>query len=243
MQALIRRWCGLERAQRLIAGPYQSPLEFVQAANREYALEIRVVNPPAGPFESTIFVSTHHSGAVDFLATYPTLQALAPNLKIVVNRELSVLSPLGSVFIGVHTLSRGHLNVAGTKTILQVLQSGGNILVYPAGKVAALESGAPKDLAWQEGMARLFVSHAKQVIPIYVDAKNSRLFYLLRKIFPRLGLLVMLWALTGRKREPIHVCFGTPIPTSTFTNVSSREIMERLRQETYALEPLLGGLR
>jgi putative hemolysin len=215
--------------------PEQDSLTFIKGIVEEFEVDVQTDGVRAETSTATIFFCTHHTGAVDFLAAYPVLSQVAPNLKVVVNRELLKIKPLASCFIGINPISAKKPNDDARREISDHLCSGGNILVFPAGKVGTLRKGVPTDFPWRTGIADILKQSARQAVPVFVDAKNGYFFDVGRKVLPKLNLLFLMGALNWRERKTVRVRIGSPIEVQTFANLRSDEIMEIIRKKTYSL--------
>lgn len=241
MQQLLFRWTGYNRVQKLLeSDPQQDGLAFISRALKEFGVEYQLQGTLASDIRSTVFVCTHHVGAIDFMTVYPALKQSCPQLKIVANNQLLRLRPLQGDLIAVHPISAKMSNAEAKKQIVDHLETGGSILVYPAGKVARKKKGVINDLEWRSGIFPIIQQHSKQVIPIFVNAENGNFFYFIRSLLPKLSMLFILRALTSRKNEIVKVIIGEPIESQTLQNFSASEGMTFLRSKTYQLKERFG---
>ena len=237
MRRLIAKISGVDRAQELMRSlPGQDGVTFLRRSAAEFGVQAKVVGTPVALVEPTIFFSTHHTGAVDFLTTYPALSEIAPRLKVVANKDLLALKPLSDILIPVNTISTGRANAEARQEIIEHLRSGGNLLVYPAGKVGTMKRGRPFDFPWRTGIAEILKDEARAAVPIYVAAKNAKFYYAARRVFPKLGLVFLMSALTWRRdRGPIEVRVGTPIGRDVFEAMNPTDILALVRTAAYAM--------
>jgi putative hemolysin len=231
---LIYAWTGYDRVKWLEHSmPEQTADHFNVCSDH--------VGATIAPTPGTVFLCTHHTGAVDILALYPILRQFAGDLKIVVNEKLMTLKVLNGIFIPVGTPTSLKDNEPGRLQMTAHLQGGGNLLIYPAGKVGGKQNGRVQDSDWRHGGSQLIQENAKQVVLILVDAENSALFYLIRRFFSRLSLLLILRALQHRPKTPVKVYFGQPIPIEKIRELSPETMMRTLRQQTYRLKEIQNG--
>lgn len=239
MRKLLLKWAGYDRVQKGVdLSPRQSGRAFVHRMRMEFGVRSRILIPDAEPprsMKSAVFFCTHHTGALDFLAAYPELEKIAPNLLVVVNSQIQKIKPLALISIPVHPISSGKRNEFARTQIREHLKNGGNILVFPAGKVGYLNHGEPTDFPWRTGIAEIARDVAESVVPVYVDARNSRFFYFIRKLFPKLSLLFLLRCLRSHQGKTVSVLLGSSIPRSTFALLTPEELLDEVRFETYSL--------
>ena len=77
------------------------------------------------------------------------------------------------------------------------------------------------------------------VVPIYFNGANSRLFQLASHIHATLRMALLIKEFRRRVDEPVQVAIGEPIGRNEIlaNNGSPKDLMDFLRQETYALSP------
>lgn len=184
---------------------------------------------------STVFLCTHHTGAVDILGLYPFLRAVTTHLKIVVNKQLMAISVLNPIFIPVVPPSYRFDNHQGLEQMKEHLKTGGNILLYPAGKIGIKKNGVIQDLPWQWGSVPLIRTHAKRIIPVLVDAKNKSWFYFIRRFLPRISQGLILRALIDRPSQEALIYFGNPIIPADLSSLDDITFINFLRDVTYNL--------
>jgi len=201
------------------------------------------MSPPLPAQTKTIFVATHHTGAVDFLAGYSVLRSIAPKLKVVLNRALLALHPLAQIALPVHPPSTGRPNHEARHSIAEHLGAGGNVLVFPAGRVGIRRGHRVVDLPWRHGIGEVARDSARAVVPVYIDAENSARFYWLRRVQPSISMFVLMRELVRVARPSVPVYVGEPVLASTLQNLSGADIVSRLRERAYALDPRAGARR
>lgn len=238
MRKLIKWWAGFHRVEKILADKSNlSALEFVLEGNKEYNVRYSINNlSDVTSFESTVFISNHHTGALDFLAVYPYLSTIAPNLKVVLNKKLLALSPLREISFPVNPISSGIRNDEMKRVLKKHVEAGGNILIYPAGKVASRVNGEIMDAPWRIGIADLIKDCNVKAVPVFVKARNSDFFYTLRNFFPRVSLLLLLKEL--EKSSVAEVTIGKPIFFHNKKSMGATELLNQIRNEVYSLNKI-----
>lgn len=208
---------------------------YLLKAAEHYKVKSRLMTELPSIEPGTVFLCTHHTGAMDILGLYPFLRKAVVDLKIVVNQQLMVISVLNSVFIPVIPPSHHFDNRDGRNRMTEHLQCGGNLLLYPAGKIGTKKDGVVQDLPWQLGSASLLRAHARRIIPVLVDAENKSWFYILRRFFPRIGQAFILRAFIDRPRQAARIYFGNPVFPMELSELGNAAFMQFLRDATYNL--------
>jgi len=93
------------------------------------------------------------------------------------------------------------------------VRSGGMLTVYPAGEVARYDfrNRRVSDPEWRSGVARIVRKTRATVIPIHIEGRNSKLFYLLSAIHPRLGAALLMRETLAQRGKTLRVTVGDPI--------------------------------
>lgn len=233
IRSWLYRWTGLSEVLWLQDSELnQTPDRFLVRASEYFQAQAELVGQLPDPEPGTVFVCTHHTGAMDILALYPYLRQCATHLRIIVNKELMALRVLTPIFIPVMPPSYQFDNQEGRVRMIEHLKAGGNLLIYPAGKIATRRNGEIVDEEWRHGSAEIIQNYAKRIVPLYVEAKNHNSFYRIRRVFPRLSLLFILRALKHRPKQNVRVHFGKSVPVQSLENLAPKEAMQTLRRKT-----------
>lgn len=231
---LISKWMGIDQVFKLqdgLAEPRDD--NYILRAADHYQVKSLLMSELPTAEESTVFLCTHHTGAVDILGLYPFLRKAVVDLKIVVNEQLMAISALRPMFIPVMPPSHRFDNREGLAEMEQHLASGGNLLLYPAGKIAMKKNGVIQDLPWQLGSVDLLRTHARRIIPVLVEAENKNWFYLIRQYFPRISQALILRALIDRPPTDAKIYFSKPVSPSELSHLNNAAFMQNLREATY----------
>jgi 1-acyl-sn-glycerol-3-phosphate acyltransferase len=200
--------------------------------------------PDSGRF---IFVSNHPLGGADYGAIVMELEKKYPKLKVLANDILTNLENLKELFLPVGVF--GKTSLQAQRGIEQVLSSNDiQLLTFPAGRVSRKKEGKVEDLPWNRSIVRFAKKHKRDLIPVYVDAVNSRTFYFvsgLRKLLRLRKLNIEIFLIPGeffkKEDQEIPVYFGKPIPYSRFENdtMSEQDWAQVVKREVYELKQQL----
>lgn len=233
---MLKRITGMDIVEGILKSDLnQDGLQFSKNTAKRLGItgEIKNLN---GPFKSTVFISTHHTGGLDFISTFPALAEKAPDLKVVLNEKILKVEPLKTVAIPVHPLSSEKSNQRAVVKMMEHLRQGGNLLIYPAGKIANKKNGIIEDHEWQAGLGKVILKAAEQVVPLYVNAENSETFYRIRNVFPTLSMLLLLRTVTRSRNVHIKAYAGKPINNADLKNIPADQLMKELKRKTYELK-------
>jgi putative hemolysin len=198
--------------------------------------------PPGG---ALVITANHPFGGLDGLIGIDTIGRARQDLRILANPELAALPGIGSLVIPVDPFGgprAARANVAGMRQALRWLESGGALLIFPAGEVSHLNlrSRQVSDRPWSPTAARLIRLARAPVLPMHFAGSNSLLFQLAGMVHPRLRTLLLPRELGNKVGARVAVRLGEPLSPERYASCKSdAELAAQLRLNTY----LLGSAR
>lgn len=240
---LIKRIVKQKSLNRLISNNRElMGVDFVKACMKDNNTRFEVKGleniPEKGRY---IFVSNHPLGAADYGSLIVSLSKKFKKVKVLANEVLTHVDNFKGLFLPVSVF--GKTGDKAKRDIDKAMQSEDmQILTFPAGTVSRKNKGKIEDADWHRSFIRNAINHQREVIPIYVDAVNSRFFYFiagLRKFF-RLKINIELFFIPGeffkKRNKTIPVYIGKPIPASFFDESKSHlEWAQEVKRHVYRL--------
>lgn len=198
--------------------------------------------PTEGPL---VLVSNHPYGILDGLMMGHILsQTRQRDFRILANRVFQKAEDLDRVILPIsfdETKAGVAQNVATRKEALRYLSQGGAIGVFPGGTVStsATPFSTPMDPTWRSFTAKMISKSKAQVVPIYFEGTNSRLFQIASHMHMTLRMALLIKEFKRRTDEPVRVVVGQPIKPDALAQHygDQKAMMNFLRAETYALSP------
>lgn len=189
-----------------------------------------------------IFISNHPLGGLDGLALLRAVGEVRRDVKVIANDLLMNLTNLKELFLpfDVYSSKSQKQNIINIKNALEQEQA---VIIFPAGVVSRLSLSGIKDKPWRNGAVKFASKFQSPIVPTYVDAKNSMLFYLMSLIHNRLGMFLLPHELFGKRNTDIKLKFGDLIEYEQFadTELADRKTI-MLKKHIYAIgynEPLV----
>jgi putative hemolysin len=111
------------------------------------------------------------------------------------------------------------------------------IIYFPAGLVSRKTNGLIKDLPWKKTIISKARKHQRDIIPVYINGRNSNFFYNLANIRKRLKIkaniemIFLVDEMYKQKNKVIEIRFGKIIPYQTFDKRYSDNEWARLIQD------------
>jgi putative hemolysin len=161
------------------------------------------------------------------------------DIRFFVNELLLTLENLNGILIPVN------INGNSTRQMLErveaIYSSEVAIPIFPAGLVSR-KSGKDeiKDLRWKKSFITQAKHFQKDIVPVYIEGKNSRFFYNFAAWRKRLGIKVNLEMfflvdeMFGQKDKNIILHFGKPVSYKVFeSSKNDAKWAETFRDELY----------
>ena len=187
-----------------------------------------------------IYPANHPIGGLDGLAIVSVVEKIHPLIKFVANDLLRVIKGFDS--ISLYIARFGQINRRNAILINKTLASEAQLLVQPAGTVSKRNPVKIRDLAWNKFFIHKAIQYKRDVIPVHVQARNSRLFYNIasfRKIFrikSNLEMFLLPREMFNKSGKTITITFGIPIAYKTFDDSRTHlEWAQKVREYVYVL--------
>lgn len=222
--------------------------DFWQVMVERYGLSLEIVGgslaniPATGPL---VVVSNHPYGILDGLMLGHILSATRNrDFRILAHRVFCKAEDLDRVILPIsfdETKEAVAQNIETRKLALRYLAGGGAIGVFPGGTVStsAKPFSAPLDPIWRSFTAKMIAKSEAQVVPIFFEGANSRLFQVASHLHTTLRMALLIKEFKRRTDEPVRVVIGEPMPKAEIAGRAGdqKAMMDFLRARTYALSP------
>ncbi len=196
---------------------------------------------------ATVIVANHPSGCIEGVILAKVLLSVRSDIQILANEFLKMIPELDALFIGVDVFSKDAVkkNAAALKSAHKHLADGGLLLVFPAGEVSNTKRRKRhdyrkrhkyiEDKQWSKSITSLVRKHRATTVPIYIDDKNSKMFYMARKIRPVLGTLMLGRELIRKRNRIVHLRISQAIAYKEIANMPPDDMVQYLRLNTYMM--------
>ena len=162
-----------------------------------------------------ICVANHPIGSLDSLVILKAFLEVRNDVKIVANDVIANLDFLRDHLLPLDlynkSFQRQNINM-----INQALESEKAVIVFPAAEVSRLKWYRIQDSKWRNGAIHYAQKYNAPILPIYIDAKNSLLFYIVSLINKKLSMLLLPHELFNKKNKTIRLVIGDLIPAKVF---------------------------
>ena len=188
-----------------------------------------------------IFVSNHPMGGLDGLAIISLIGSrFGGDVKFLVNDLLMAVTPLKDVFLPINKFGKQSRGAAGQ---IEAAYSGnGQMLTFPAGLCSRLhDDGTVSDLTWQKSFVTKAVEYGRDIVPMYFEGENSKMFYRVARLRKRLKLkfniemMLLPREMVKCRGRQFTLRVGKPIASSTLNAAAPLAEAEGIRKICYAL--------
>jgi putative hemolysin len=248
VRGLAARLLGLHRVDWLIQseGEVRSlPEHVLNSLAITYRIGERDLQqiPRGGP---VVIVANHPFGILEGTVLATVLSRIRPDVRFLGNELLSVIPEIKDLLIPVDPMSgssAAQRNSTGLRRAIEFLQSGGCLVVFPAGEVShfQLREKAVIDSEWHTAVARIVETASRagtavSVVPAYIRGSNSILFQTLGMIHAKLRTMLLIRELLNKRNRLVELRIGSPIASKKLLKIPTpKERTEYLRWRTYLL--------
>ncbi len=216
-------------------------LDFLDACLKGFGVKIKyngLENIPATG--RWIVASNHPLGGLDGMALMWVMGKIRKDIVFPVNDLLMNIKNLRGLFI---PINKHGSNTGNARLIDETFASDKAMLFFPAGLCSRKQKDGICDLEWKKSFITKARAHKRDIIPCYINGRNSDWFYNLARFRAFFGIkanLEMLYLVDEMYRQhdkEIVITFGKPISYTIFdkkkTDLSWAQI---LKNHVYSLE-------
>lgn len=248
VRGLVGRLLGFHRVDALIGSEAKARPLSERVLNR-LAITYRAGErdlqqiPRSGPI---VIVANHPFGILEGAVLATILPRIRPDVRFLGNELLSVIPEIKDLLIPVDPMrgsSAARRNSTGLRRAIEFLQSGGCLVVFPAGEVSHFQfrEKAVIDSEWHTAVARMVETASRagtavSVVPAYIRGSNSILFQTFGMIHAKLRTMLLIRELLNKRNRLVELRIGSPITSKKLLEIpTAKARTEYLRWRTYLL--------
>ncbi len=216
-------------------------LDFVDAIITDLGVEVVLEGEDNIPLEKkVIFAANHPLGGLDGIALMHALGKHRQDIKFLVNDLLSNIKNFDGLFVPVN--KHGSHGRRETAVIEETYASAGAVLIFPAGLVSRKQPGGIKDLEWKKSFISKARKYERDVVPVYIEGRNSEFFYNLARLRKGIGIksnIEMFYLadeMFAQKDKKVTIRVGKSISWKYFEpSKHDKHWAEEVKQQVYAM--------
>lgn len=183
-----------------------------------------------------VIIANHPIGSLDGLALLRLVSEVRSDVKIVANDMLMAFEPLRDLLLPLDNMTRSAYRQS-YKDILQALNNEEAVIIFPAGEVSRAGPKGIRDGQWRSGFLHFARKAKAPVLPIFVAAKNSLLFYGASFIYKPLSTALLAHEMFNKHSTDIQFRVGEVIPHRALTSelLADKALVKRLKKHLYKI--------
>lgn len=184
-----------------------------------------------------IIIANHPLGGLDALCLLKLVGQIRKDVKILANDFLVGFEALHSLMIPLDNF-KDRQSKESIKKIYEALKNEEAIIIFPAGEVSRATPKRVKDPAWNKGFLNFAKNSNSAILPIFLDAKNSKTFYTISLINKTFSTLLLSNEMFNKKSKNINIKIGQIIPSENITpkGLNKDFLVNLYKKHLYALK-------
>ncbi len=184
-----------------------------------------------------IIIANHPLGGLDALCLLKLVGQIRKDVKILANDFLVGFEALHSLMIPLENF-KDRQSKESIKKIYEALKNEEAIIIFPAGEVSRATPKGIKDPAWNKGFLNFAKNSNSAILPIFLDAKNSKTFYTISLINKTFSTLLLSNEMFNKKSKNINIKIGQIIPSENITpkGLNKDFLVNLYKKHLYALK-------
>lgn len=208
-------------------------------------LKVEGIWPPANiPEGPIVIVANHPFGIGDGIAVLALAEQLGRPFRVLINNELLKVPEMAPYSLPVsfeETKEAMAINMQTRHEALRFLKEGVTVVIFPAGGVATAKKGfgRAEDLPWKMFPAKLIQAAKANVVPVFFEGQNGRLFHLASRISLTLRVSLLIREFRRLSGSTIRARVGVMIPWEELsTHADRKDLLARLFGAVFSMAPV-----
>ena len=184
-----------------------------------------------------VIIANHPLGGLDALCLLRLISQVRKDVRIVANDFLVGFDALNSLLIPIDNYKRRQ-SKKDIKKIYEALNNEEAVIIFPAGEVSRATTKGIKDPTWSKGFLNFAQNTSAPILPIFLDAKNSRTFYTISVINKTFSTLLLSNEMFKKKSKRINIKIGQIIPNENIApkGIDKKYLLNLYRKHLYSLK-------
>ena len=223
----------------MLHGEAYRGFDFVEAVLEYFNFGYTVSNKDKANIPSSgrvIIIANHPLGALDALALISLIKEIRSDVKVLANDVLMQIEPLSNLLIPIDNLT-GTTAKESIKKVYDVLENDEALIIFPSGEVSRAHPTGIKDAKWHKGFLKFAQKSNSPLLPVFIDAKNSPLFYTFSMINKKLSTFLLASEMFKKRSKVISFKIGEMITCKTLqsTEFSDTTLINLLKKHLYKI--------
>ncbi|PUE66100.1 lysophospholipid acyltransferase family protein [Arcobacter caeni] len=184
-----------------------------------------------------VIIANHPLGGLDALCLLRLIGQVRKDVRIIANDFLEGFEALNSLFITINNYKLKQ-STSDIKKIYEALNNEEALIIFPAGEVSRATTKGIKDPNWNKGFLNFAQNSNAPILPIFLDAKNSKTFYTISIINKTFSTLLLSNEMFNKKSKRIAIKIGQIIPNENITpkGIDKKFLLNLYKKHLYSLK-------
>jgi putative hemolysin len=184
-----------------------------------------------------VIISNHPLGALDALCLLKLVGSVRKDVRIVANDFLAGIESLNSLFIKIDNFKTKQ-SKENIKKIYSALDNEEAVIIFPAGEVSRVSPTGIKDGKWQKGFLNFAKRSKSPILPILVDAKNSKTFYTVSILNKTFSTILLSDEMFKQRDKNVTIKVGKLIAYENILDSTSKKLtlVDQYKKHLYGLK-------
>lgn len=189
-------------------------IEFIEKVLEYFNFSYRVSNkdieniPASG---RVLIISNHPLGALDAFSLLSLVGSIRKDVKIIANEILMHIDPIKGLLLPIDNMT-GRQTKDHIRLIHKALGNEECVIIFPSGEVSRIRPTGVRDTKWHSGFLRFAKKSKAPILPIFINARNSSLFYTVSMIYKPAALFLLSHEMFNKRDKTITIKVGELIP-------------------------------
>lgn len=183
-----------------------------------------------------VIIANHPIGSLDGLALLRLVSEVRTDVRIVANDVLMAFAPLQALFLPLDNMTQSAYRKS-YRAIMGALENEQAVILFPAGEVSRATPAGIRDGRWQAGFLHFARKASAPLLPVFIEAKNSLLFYSASMVYKPFGTALLAREMFKKHSAEIRFKVGEPIPPAALKTdkLADKALLKRLKKHLYKL--------
>ncbi|MBP1846830.1 putative hemolysin [Rhizobium petrolearium] len=190
-----------------------------------------------------VIIANHPFGIGDGIAVLALAEQLGRPFRVLIHNDLLKIPEMAPYSLPVsfeETKEAMALNMQTRHEAVRLLKEGTTIIIFPAGGVATAKKGfgRAEDLPWKIFPAKLVQAARANVVPIFFEGQNGRLFHIASRVSMTLRLSLLIREFKQLSGSTIRARVGEIMTWDEMSAIADRrDLLARLYDAVFSMQP------
>lgn len=185
-----------------------------------------------------VIIANHPLGTLDGLALIKMISSVRKDIKIVSNEMMTDIKPLHSLLLPLNKPNKNPKKNPKAESLTAIqdhLLNEGVLIIFPAGEVSRLKPNGIRDSRWHDSFLQAATAAKSPILPIFIDGKNSPLFYTISMLYKPLATLLLVREMFKQSTKHLPVRIGELISYDNYShaNISNEQKVKLFKKHLY----------